>query len=182
MAGLPSLTMMLGGAASGKSTFAEHAIAQSSAGRQMHYVATAQPLDEEMGTKIAKHQNIRADDGWITHEQPLDVAKVLRRATADQILLVDCATMWLTNHLMAGADLAEASHDLISALQTCDATVVVVTNEVGQGIVPEHAISRTFREAQGTLNQLIATEAQLVVQVIAGLPLVLKGTLPKGLT
>jgi len=182
MAKLPSLTMMLGGAASGKSTFAERAIVETCDERQKIYIATAQAFDDEMRAKIARHRQIRATDGWITHEEPLRITPLLQQATADQIILLDCATLWLTNQLMADADLAIASEELVAALCTCAAPVVVVTNEVGQGIVPETAMSRQFREAQGKLNQRIAQEAQLVVQVIAGLPLVLKGTLPEGLS
>ncbi len=182
MAGLPSLTMVLGGAASGKSTFAERTVIETCASKQKIYIATGQPFDDEMRAKIARHQHIRASDGWVTHEDPTNVATRLDDANADQIVLLDCATLWLTNQLLADADLLTASQQLIASLNTCVAPVVVVTNEVGQGIVPEHAMSRQFREAQGKLNQLIAREAQLVVQVIAGLPLVLKGSLPEGLS
>jgi adenosylcobinamide kinase/adenosylcobinamide-phosphate guanylyltransferase len=171
--------MMLGGAASGKSTFAEHTIMRTCAKKQKLYIATAQAFDDEMRAKIADHQIARQADGWTTCEEPLDVTSVLGRVTADQVVLLDCATLWLTNQLMKEADLSAASRELVAALKNCAGSVVVVTNEVGQGIVPEHALSRKFREAQGKLNQHIAREAQLVVQVIAGLPLVLKGSLPK---
>ena len=181
MAELPSLTMVLGGAASGKSTFAERAIVETCADRQKIYVATAQAFDDEMRLKIAIHQHKRATDGWTTFEEPLVATAVLEQASVDQFVLLDCATLWLTNQLLAGADLVAESQKLVAALAKCPAHVVVVTNEVGQGIVPEHAMSRQFREAQGKLNQCIAREAQLVVQVIVGLPLVLKGVLPEGL-
>jgi adenosylcobinamide kinase/adenosylcobinamide-phosphate guanylyltransferase len=174
--------MMLGGAASGKSTFAERTVLETCSSLQKIYIATAQPFDDEMRAKIARHKQVRASDGWTTHEDPMNVATRLGKATPDQIVLLDCATLWLTNQLLADANLSAASRELVAALANCAAPVVVVTNEVGQGIVPEHAMSRQFREAQGTLNQLIAREAQLVVQVIAGLPQVLKGTLPEGLS
>ena len=182
MSTLPPLTLVLGGAASGKSSFAERAIRQSAPDLQKIYIATAQAFDEEMHAKLAKHQRLRAADGWHTHEDPMAVAARLNAASAGQIILLDCATLWLTNQLMADADLDAASQELVTALAQCAASIVVVSNEVGQGIVPEHAMSRRFREAQGQLNQHIAREAQLVVQVIAGLPLVLKGALPQGLS
>ncbi|RLJ59429.1 adenosylcobinamide kinase /adenosylcobinamide-phosphate guanylyltransferase [Litoreibacter meonggei] len=182
MAGLPSLTMMLGGAASGKSAFAERAIAETSSDKAKIYIATAQAFDDEMRAKISDHRQARAADGWNTVEEPLLATAALERAAKDQVILLDCATLWLTNQLLAGADLYAESDKLVRALVASPAQVVVVTNEVGQGIVPEHAMSRQFREAQGKLNQGIAREAQLVVQVIAGLPLVLKGALPEGVS
>ncbi|SFR41122.1 bifunctional adenosylcobinamide kinase/adenosylcobinamide-phosphate guanylyltransferase [Litoreibacter janthinus] len=182
MTGLPSMTMVLGGAASGKSTFAEQAILRTAKEAQKTYIATAQAFDSEMRDKIDLHQKSRAADGWITIEEPLALGPILQQATVDHVILLDCATLWLTNQLLAEADLTEASDDLVFALARCAASVVVVTNEVGQGIVPEHAMSRRFREAQGKLNQQMARDADLVVQVIAGLPLVLKGQLPEGLS
>jgi adenosylcobinamide kinase/adenosylcobinamide-phosphate guanylyltransferase len=93
-------------------------------------------------------------------------------------VLIDCATLWLTNHLLADHDLGQETAALVTALATCAAPVVMVSNEVGWGIVPDNALSRQFRDAQGRLNQRLAAEAGLVVTVIAGLPLVLKGQLP----
>ncbi|MEP3346522.1 MAG: bifunctional adenosylcobinamide kinase/adenosylcobinamide-phosphate guanylyltransferase [Litoreibacter sp.] len=180
MAELPPLTLVLGGAASGKSAFAEQLVA--CAQLEKHYIATAQAFDDEMHAKIQKHQNTRAADRWVTHEEPRDLAPVLHAMSADKVVLLDCATLWLTNQLMADTDLDAASRGLVPSLISCPAAVVVVSNEVGQGIVPEHAMSRQFREAQGKLNQLVARDAQLVVQVIAGLPMVLKGTLPEGMS
>lgn len=182
MANLPPLTLVLGGAASGKSGFAERLIVSRNSDAQRVYVATAQPFDDEMRAKIDRHQKMRASDGWITHEDPIEVACRLNMATRDQIILLDCATLWLTNQVMARAELTQEFSKLTRALRDCAATVVVVTNEVGQGIVPEHAMSRHFREAQGRLNQQLAAEAQLVVQVIAGLPQLLKGNMPDGVS
>ena len=118
----------------------------------------------------------------MTIEAPLDLAKVLGTATSDQAVLVDCATLWLSNQMLSGADLAAKSSDLLAALAACSATVVIVSNEVGWGIVPENALARAFRDAQGRLNQSLAAQAGLVVGVVAGLPMVLKGTLPADLT
>ena len=130
-----------------------------------------------MRLKVEQHIMQRGPD-WTTIEEPLDLGPALSELTADQVCLVDCATMWLSNHLLAESDLEQARTDLLTALRDCKAQVVVVSNEVGQGIVPDNALARKFREAQGRLNIALAAEADLVVQVTAGLPLVLKGQLP----
>lgn len=168
------LTFVLGGANSGKSNFAETLCFQTQKPRV--YIATAQAFDDEMRAKISAHQDQRGD-GWTTIEAPLDVAVALDSCTKDQIVLLDCATLWLTNQLMAEADLDSVTDGLIDALSRCAAQVIVVSNEVGNGIVPENAMARRFRGAQGRLNQRLAAQADLVVQVIAGLPQVLKGQL-----
>lgn len=172
---LPKLTLVLGGAASGKSAFAEALFLQSP--KAPVYVATAQVFDDEMAAKVSRHRDQRGND-WTTIEEPLDLPGILEKMTKDQAILIDCATLWLTNVILGGHDIAAYSTQLCDALRNCPAPVVVVSNEVGQGIVPDNALSRKFRNAQGTLNQLIATEAELVIAVTAGLPLVLKGTLP----
>lgn len=168
-------TFILGGAASGKSAFAESLCFQ--ADKPLVYIATAQPFDAEMRTKISDHQ-ARRGAGWTTVEAPLDMPAALASRRAQEVVLVDCATLWLSNLLLAEAELEAASDAFISALTSCPASIVVVSNEVGQGIVPETALGRTFRNAQGRLNQRLAAECSTVVQVIAGLPNVLKGTLP----
>lgn len=174
---LPSLTLVLGGAASGKSAYAEKLAATS--GRHLYYIATAQAYDDEMRVKIVAHQS-RRGSGWTTIEAPLDVAPALVEAEPGSAVLLDCATLWLSNHMMEGNDLATEESRLLKAIHACAAPVVVVSNEVGQGIVPATADGRHFRNAQGRLNQSLAARAGLVVSVIAGLPLVLKGTLPEG--
>lgn len=172
---LPPLTLVVGGARSGKSAFAETLIAASA--RPRRYIATAEAWDDEMRTRIAQHRADRAG-GWTTVEAPLDLPAALQTARPDEAVLVDCATLWLTNHLLARHDLAAETASLIAALAACPAPVVVVSNETGWGIVPENALARRFRDEQGRLNQRLAAEAALVVTVIAGLPLALKGTLP----
>lgn len=172
---LPSkVTFILGGAASGKSAFAESLCLSS--GKDRVYLATSQVFDDEMRAKIDRHLHQRGT-GWTTHEAPMDLAPVLDSLAADQICLVDCATMWLSNQMLAEADLQAAQHDLLDALQRCPAEVVVVSNEVGHGIVPDNALARQFREAQGRLNIALAGMADRAVLVTAGLPQVLKGTL-----
>lgn len=166
-------TFLLGGAASGKSALAEERVRSSL--RPWTYIATAQAFDAEMSAKIAAHQ-ARRSDGWITVEAPLDLPDALGRVTGGTVL-VDCVTLWLSNLLLAGTDLDAARDDLLQAIAASDRPVVVVSNEVGQGVVPDHALGRQFREAQGRLNVALAARADLVVQVVAGLPNVLKGQL-----
>lgn len=175
--GRPPLALVLGGAASGKSAFAER-LCLGSGDRSRLYLASAQAFDAEMRAKIDRHRQARAADGWQTLEVPLAVADALAERQAGEIVLFDCATLWLTNHMLAEADLAAETARLAQALADCAADVVVVSNELGQGVVPEHAMSRRFREAHGRMNQALAAEAGLVVNVIAGLPQVLKGALP----
>ncbi|EAR52359.1 cobinamide kinase/cobinamide phosphate guanyltransferase [Oceanicola granulosus HTCC2516] len=129
-----------------------------------------------MTGKIAAHRAARGE-GWETLEVPLDIAPALAAVSAEKMVILDCATLWLTNLQLSGADPAGAPERFVAALEGCAAPVVVVSNEVGQGIVPMHEMSRAFREAQGRLNQAVAARAGLVVAVMAGLPLVLKGAL-----
>ncbi len=171
---LPKLTLVLGGAASGKSAFAEGLITQ--AGNCPTYVATAQVYDDEMAEKVARHRETRGPS-WHTIEEPIEIAKAVATAPAGQPILIDCATLWLTNLILGDLDVAAHSAALVASVRKTANPVVIVSNEVGQGIVPDNALSRQFRNAQGTLNQQIAQEADLVVAVIAGLPLVLKGQL-----
>ena len=172
---LPRLTLVLGGAASGKSAFAENLVLRADLAPV--YIATAQVFDDEMAAKVTRHRDIRSER-WTTIEEPLDVAGALGHCGSDQAVLIDCATLWLTNVILGDRDIAADMADLLDALRNCPAPVVIVSNEVGQGIVPDNALSRSFRNVQGTLNQAIASDAELVVAVMAGLPLALKGTLP----
>lgn len=175
MSDFPRLSLVLGGAASGKSTFAEHLV--TSSGRARVYLATAQAFDDEMHAKLARHREMRGPD-WRTIEAALDLAPALGQATAQEAVLLDCITMWLSNHLLADHDLGAAQSELFAALDACAAPVVMVSNEVGLSVVPENALARRFREAQGRLNQQLAARSNLVVNVIAGLPQVLKGAMP----
>lgn len=171
---LQKRALVLGGAASGKSAFAEGLVAGWGGPRV--YVATAQAGDAEMEAKIARHRGARGP-GWRTVEAPREVASALRAATPGEAVLVDCATLWLSNRMLAGADLAREEAELLAAFEACAAPVAVVSNEVGLGLVPDTALGRRFREAQGGLNQRLAARADLVVFVAAGLPLLLKGRL-----
>ncbi len=170
-----SLALILGGANSGKSAFAE-ALVLKHPGRPL-YLATAQALDGEMRARIDRHRAQRGAD-WDTIEAPLDLNAPLSAEPPGRPILIDCVTLWLTNHLLAGSDLPAVSENLVQALAAAPQAITVVSNEVGQGIVPENAMARQFSQAQGRLNQMLAQRADLVVQIIAGLPNVLKGHLP----
>lgn len=172
---LPFCTLILGGAASGKSAFAESLCFQTQKPRV--YVATAQAFDDEMRQKISDHQVLRGQN-WTTIEAPLDIATPLGAVGEGDVVLLDCATLWLSNVILAERDVAAECAVFCATLSACRAQVVVVSNEVGHGIVPDNKLARQFRNAQGRLNQMIAKEADLVVQVIAGLPQTLKGILP----
>ena len=170
---LPKLSLVLGGAASGKSVFAEGLVLATDL--RPVYVATAQVFDDEMAQKVTRHQAQRGG-GWTTIEAPIDVVQPLDNACQGDAILIDCATLWLTNLILGDLDVVQHTAALLAALNTCAAPVVIVSNEVGQGIVPDNALSRKFRNAQGRLNQDIAGKADRVVAVMAGLPLVLKGS------
>lgn len=164
--------LFLGGARSGKSRIAQET-AETAPG-ELVYVATGQALDDEMADRIARH---RADRGprWRTIECPIDLAATIAAEGREgRILLVDCLTLWLSNLMFAERDIAAASARLVAALAGSRATVMLVSNEVGLGIVPENALARRFRDEAGRLNQVIAAAADEVFLVAAGLTLKMK--------
>ncbi len=172
---LPKLTFIVGGAASGKSRLAE-SLAEKHGSTKI-YLASAHIYDEEMAAKVDLHKK-RRQTGWKTLETPLKVAEVLSTVQGD-VVLFDCATLWLSNHMLSDSSDLNAEQDaLLAALRTCQVPVIVVSNEVGEGIVPENALARQFREAQGRLNIELAAAADVVIKVSVGLPQVLKGVLP----
>ncbi|MEH3038098.1 MAG: bifunctional adenosylcobinamide kinase/adenosylcobinamide-phosphate guanylyltransferase [Sphingomonas adhaesiva] len=165
-------TLVLGGARSGKSRHAQ-ALAES-AGGPLTFVATAQGFDDEMRDRIARHRADR-DARWHTVEAPTDLAAALRAADAPgATILVDCLTLWTSNLLLADADIPAACDALLAALADARATVILVANEVGWGIVPDNALARAFRDAAGIVNQRVAAAVPRVHLIVAGLPLVLK--------
>jgi adenosylcobinamide kinase/adenosylcobinamide-phosphate guanylyltransferase len=165
------LTLVLGGARSGKSCYAESLI--TALPPPWIYVATAEPGDAEMAERIVAHRARRGGD-WRTLETSRDLVQALA-TQAGMPLLVDCLTLWLSNALVAGADIGAEIERLESAVARATAPLVLVANEVGFGIVPDNALGRRFRDAQGKLNQRIAARANRVMLVVAGLPLTLKG-------
>ena len=172
---LPPLSLVLGGAASGKSAFAEKLVQSTSCAPG--YVATMRRSDDgEIADRIRRHQLAR-DAGWTTSEVPLEVGRHVE-ALAGGAVLVDCATLWLANLIEAGRDPDAEGPALADALARARPSVVVVSNELGGGMVPMDGRARAFRDAHGRLNQALAARADLVVLVSAGLALALKGALP----
>jgi adenosyl cobinamide kinase/adenosyl cobinamide phosphate guanylyltransferase len=171
------LTLVLGGARSGKSRYAEGLIAALPPPWQppWAYVATAEARDDEMTARIATHRARRGPQ-WRTIEAPRELAEAFVLCHAAPVL-VDCLTLWLANLMLADADIDMEVGRLERALDATAAPVVLVANEVGSGIVPEHPLGRRFRDRQGLLNQRIAARADRVVLMVAGLPLALKGSL-----
>ncbi|MGI9407768.1 MAG: bifunctional adenosylcobinamide kinase/adenosylcobinamide-phosphate guanylyltransferase [Hyphomicrobiaceae bacterium] len=170
------LTLVLGGARSGKSAFVEKLVAES--GLNKIYIATGEARDDEMKDRIAMHRARRGSD-WTTVEAPLDLADaIVAHASAAAIVLVDCLTLWISNLLMAERDLDTAFDDLAGRMGDIAGPVVLVSNEVGLGIVPENALARRFRDAQGQLNQRMAALADEVYFLAAGLPTTLKCATP----
>ena len=169
---LPAATLVLGGARSGKSRYAERLV--EAAAVCGTYCATAEAGDAEMAARIAQHQ-ARRGPFWRTVEEPLAVAAtVAAEAAPDRPLLIDCLTLWLSNLIVAGRPVDGEAEALAAALRRADGPVVLVANEVGLGLVPETPLGRRFRDAAGRLNQAVAAVADRVVFVAAGLPLVLK--------
>jgi adenosylcobinamide kinase/adenosylcobinamide-phosphate guanylyltransferase len=160
------ITLVLGGARSGKSAYAESLFSGTAT-----YIATAEVGDQEMGARIALHK-ARRGPLWSTIEAPYDLPAAM--LAQDKPMLIDCLTLWLSNLMLADHDVEAASTVLLEALPKLAAPAVFVSNEVGLGIVPDNALARRFRDQAGLLNQRIATAANRVVFVAAGLPLVLK--------
>ncbi|SNS79711.1 MULTISPECIES: bifunctional adenosylcobinamide kinase/adenosylcobinamide-phosphate guanylyltransferase [unclassified Azospirillum] len=169
------LTLVLGGARSGKSAMAERLV--TGLPGPWTYIATAQAFDEEMRQRIRQHQADRVP-GWQTLEEPMDLAGALASSAAAGPVLVDCLTLWLTNLMLAGRDIPAERARLLALLPTLPAPVVLVGNEVGLGIVPENKLARQFRDHAGRLHQDIARIADRVLFMAAGLPLALKGEAP----
>lgn len=165
--------LVLGGARSGKSAYAE-ARAESFTGR-LFYIATAEPRDGEMDERIRLHRE-RRGPRWETREEPLALVELLRReAAADRFILVDCLTLWISNLMFAGSDVDAEAARLAQALPELAGEVCLVSNEVGQGIVPDNKLARDFRDHAGRAHQMIARTAREVVFVTAGLAQKLKG-------
>lgn len=166
------ITLVLGGTRSGKSSFAQSLAEESN--RQLVYIATAEAFDEEMTDRIARHQNDRGAE-WQTVEESLDLAAaVAAHSDPKTTILVDCLTIWLSNMMLANQDIAAALDALTQALANAPGLVILVSNEVGSGIVPESALGRQFRDEAGWMNQRIAAAADDVALITAGLPYWLK--------
>jgi adenosylcobinamide kinase/adenosylcobinamide-phosphate guanylyltransferase len=168
-----SITLVLGGARSGKSRYAEelcHA--------PRHYLATAQAFDDEMRSRIAAHQ-LRRESDWTTIDTPIELAATLQNYDKPGgYILVDCLTLWLTNLILGELPWDVELEKLVGVLGTVKGEVVLVSNEVGLGIVPDNALSRSFRDAQGLTNQSVAEISDTVIMMVAGLPIVVKAPPP----
>ncbi len=162
--------LILGGARSGKT---RRALTLASSHARKAYLATAEAFDDEMRERIDRHRQER-DRTWWTVESALDIAPVLISPPAVDVVLVDCLTLWLSNLMHAQRDVASETEALIGAIARAPVDLIFVSNEVGLGIVPENALARRFRDAQGRLNQEVAAMADVVEFVAAGLPLRLK--------
>jgi adenosylcobinamide kinase / adenosylcobinamide-phosphate guanylyltransferase len=163
--------LVFGGQRSGKSRFAEDLVLRS--GRRPVYVATGAATDAEMAERIAIHRDRRVSE-WTTIEEPLDLAVAVRKASPGDAVLVECLTVWLANLMEAGRDLANETERLVAALAAVDAAVVLVSGEVGTGLVPMDALARRYVDELGILNQRIAAVVDRVVLVVAGQPVILK--------
>ncbi len=168
---MQNLTLILGGASSGKSAYAERLTLAT--GLTPVYLATGQAKDGEMSDKIARHQARRGPE-WQLIEAPLDLSKPLQSLTPDHVVLLDCLTLWLSNHMEINRNIEEKTTALLSAIRTSEATIIAVSNEIGLGLVPSSPLGRGFRDAQGLLNQRVAEAADTVTFIAAGLPLCLK--------
>ncbi|MDG2284407.1 MAG: bifunctional adenosylcobinamide kinase/adenosylcobinamide-phosphate guanylyltransferase [Alphaproteobacteria bacterium] len=169
------ITLILGGARSGKSRHGEEMALTS--GLDPVYIATARAWDDEMLERIAAHQARRVGQGWLDVEAPLDLVTAINdKAAEGRVLLIDCLTLWLTNLMMAELKIDMAATDLHASLRAAPGRVILISNEVGFGIVPENAMARQFRDHAGRLHQDIARDADQVLLMVAGLPVVVKAS------
>ena len=165
------LTLVLGGARSGKSRHAQ-TLAMATPPPWV-YVATAEALDDEMQERIAKHRSSRCD-GWTTIEEPIELARAVVQVPADAALVVDCITLWLSNLMLGAHDIDAAVAQFVASLDGRRAPTIVVSSDVGGGVVPATGLGRVFRDQAGLINQRLAACAQHVLFMVAGLPMKLK--------
>ena len=172
----PNLTLITGGLSSGKSLWAENFVKK--ANKQKVYVATAQPLDDELSQKIKLHQARRGQD-WKLLEEPFTNGEFFCRFGEGDIILLECLSTWVGNLLFKNVNLEEYLGKFLENLASSKAKIVVVSVESGLGVIPNDQISRTFVKELGNLNQLIAQASDLVVMITAGIPMAIKGNLPQ---
>lgn len=168
---MAKVNFVLGGTRSGKSEYAEKMACES--GFSKIYLATCGTYDAEMSRRVDIHKRRRGDD-WKTIEEPLEIAKIIK-GFGSAVVLVDCLTLWLSNLMHKEMDIARETDILIEALKSTQSEVILVSNEVGMGIVPENALARAFRDHAGISHQKIAEVADQVVLVVAGIPVKIKG-------
>ncbi len=177
---IPGLTVVTGGVRAGKSRFALTLVPDAST---VTYIATAEPLDQEMRERIARHRAERPAT-WATVEAPVELAAAIAVAPVSDALIIDCLTLWVSNLLLGQAEAAagwspgERVEQVLRALRARAAPAIAVTNEVGSGVVPPTGLGRLYRDALGEVNQRFAASAGTVVLLVAGIPLAIKGSLP----
>ncbi|MGC6484977.1 MAG: bifunctional adenosylcobinamide kinase/adenosylcobinamide-phosphate guanylyltransferase [Candidatus Puniceispirillales bacterium] len=169
----PKIHLILGGARSGKTAHAEAEALARAGGRKPFYLATGQAFDDEMKARIVRHQSIRGER-FHTLEEPMNIAASIRNLEPGAVLLVDSIGTWITNLMLAEGNLEEITADCLDALRETSGEVVLVSDETGLGIVPDNAMARQFRDHIGMFNQQVASMADRVVLVVAGLPLIIK--------
>ena len=174
---LKEIVFVIGGCRSGKSTYAMQT-AEKVPAEQKIFIATCVPQDDEMKRRVARHQKERSQN-WVTVEAPLDLPEaILQNSRRGDVILVDCLTLWVSNLLMETGDekkIADTTSRLIDALEKATCPIVLVSNEVGTGIVPENKLARQFRDISGWVNQAVARCANKVVWMVAGIPVTVKG-------
>ena len=168
---MAEIILVTGGARSGKSALAER-LAQS-CGNRVIYIATTEPFDDEMQSRIDRHR-ARRDAGWRTVDAPLELPDILVQTDGDAPRLVDCLTMWLNNLIYHNRDVADEVDRLIEVISEQQADLVMVTNEIGSGLVPQTAEARKFRDLAGELNQMVAQAASQVYLSVSGIPVKIK--------
>lgn len=168
---MAEIILVTGGARSGKSALAER-LAQS-CGNKVIYIATSEPFDDEMQSRIDRHR-ARRDAGWRTVDAPLELPDMLVQTDGDAPRLVDCLTMWLNNLIYHNRDVADEVDRLIEVISEQQADLVMVTNEIGSGLVPQTAEARKFRDLAGELNQMVAQAASQVYLSVSGIPVKIK--------
>lgn len=172
----PTTTLVTGGCRSGKSRHAQ-LLAEAVDGLHRCYIATCVPLDDEMRRRVSRHQAERGPE-WRTVEAPLAVAEAIdAHAPQVDVILVDCLTLWISNLMGAGQEidsLVANAHELAAAVQRSVCPLILVTNEVGAGIVPENALARAYRDAAGLVNQIVAAACDTVIWTVAGIPVTIK--------
>ncbi len=177
------ITLVLGGARSGKSSFTmklAKQVANEDKGLKLHYVATAIPFDDEMSQRILHHKTHRGAE-WRNHESPYELVKLLRQFNANDVVLVDCLILWLNNTIFALGETVDDRiidqhlSELIASLKETKAKVILVSNEVGMSMIPEGELSELFANLAGAMNQRVANVASEVILVTAGIPLAIKG-------
>ena len=170
---MQKVTLILGGARSGKSAHGEMLALERFSSPV--YIFTAQAWDDEMKDRVKIHKQRRNGKNWKDVEAPLELSEAIKNnATINNCILIDCLTLWLTNLLLAGVDIDKAIDELLATIEACPGEVILISSEVGLGIVPENSMARKFRDLSGKLHQKLAIEAENVLLMVAGIPMVVK--------